>query len=68
MTWSAMGVKKSRVAFILTLLSVMLPTVRLVSRIHSNAIRSLSAWAAVPAGPPDPILGAFPHISCSLTF
>ncbi|GLB36201.1 putative aspartate aminotransferase [Lyophyllum shimeji] len=38
----------------------MLPAVftrRAAVAINANALRSLSTWSAVPAGPPDPILG-----------
>lgn len=27
--------------------------------VSKQAVRSVSVWSAVPAGPPDPILGAF---------
>lgn len=32
---------------------------RSATLLNKNALRSFSVWSAVPAGPPDPILGLF---------
>lgn len=43
-------------------------TRRSAASLNRNALRSVSVWSAVPAGPPDPILGAsFEIYSRSIT-
>ncbi len=33
----------------------------------NNTLRTLSTWSAVPAGPPDPILGVFLPVTIDTT-